>query len=540
MRVAERVRQIRRRMSDAEAIRERAEVLAAALTSINAGLGFDETLRTVVHSAIDLTNATYGVLGVRGHGHELPVLLFEGGSGDAREKILPLLSAGVTSELIDPPDPAATETPIAPELVTARSARVPIRSGHVGLGVLYVTEKADGSSFDSDDVALLRALAAAAGVAIGSARLAERVRGRQAMIEVTRDVGAELLSGADAASVVRLITSRALALVAADTSFLAVPDRPEFPSTDIVVVAASGDDSERLEHMPLVIRGTSFADAYRERTPTRYDRFDARNAVLVDHTGPALVLPLRSGGSVGGLLVTLRGRGSRPFTDDEFDTMTKFADQAALALQTSTAQRSMRELDVLTDRDRIARDLHDHAIQLIFAAGLSLQGSMARSGSAEVRERLTSAIDELQDVVQDIRSTIFGLRLGVAGPARLRERLDLAIASLKSTSPIKATLHVTGPLSVVGSALADDAEQVVREAVRNAVRHSWATSISVDVTVDESLTIEVTDNGGGMPTALTRSGLDDLDDRARAAGGTFSVQSVPGGGVHLFWSAPLS
>jgi two-component system, NarL family, sensor histidine kinase DevS len=89
--------------------------------------------------------------------------------------------------------------------------------------------------------------------------------------------------------------------------------------------------------------------------------------------------------------------------------MAAFADQTALAWQLATTQRRMRELDVLTGRDRIARDLHDHVIQRLFAVGVALQGTIPRARSAEVQQRLADSVDDLQAVIQEIRTAIFDL-----------------------------------------------------------------------------------------------------------------------------------
>src|SRR4029077_21279953 len=108
--------------------------------------------------------------------------------------------------------------------------------------------------------------------------------------------------------------------------------------------------------------------------------------------------------------------------------MAAFVDQAALAWQLATSQRRMREVNVLTDRDRIARDLHDHVIQRLFAVGLALQRTVPRVRSTEVQQRLSDSVDDLQGVIQEIRTTIFDLHGAPAESTRLRQRLDEAIA----------------------------------------------------------------------------------------------------------------
>jgi signal transduction histidine kinase len=202
----------------------------------------------------------------------------------------------------------------------------------------------------------------------------------------------------------------------------------------------------------------------------------------------------------------------------------------------------LRELDVLTDRDRIARDLHDHVIQRLFAIGLSLQGAVPRTRVPEVKVRLTEAIDGLQEVVQEIRTSIFDLHGGTS--TRLRQRLEEAIRQQCGDTPIRSSLRVAGPLSVVGSQLADHAEAVVREAVSNAVRYAGATTLEVAIGVGDDLTITVTDDGCGIGDNITPSGLTNLAERAYSLGGTFRTEAGAAGsqrpGTRLEWSAPLS
>jgi two-component system, NarL family, sensor histidine kinase DevS len=378
-------------------------------------------------------------------------------------------------------------------------------------------------------------LAAAAGIAIDNARLYEQSKARQSWIEATRDIGTELLSGADPATVFRLIASEALQLSNAMTTLVAVPGDHEVPATevtDLVVVATAGDPiAQGAQAIP--VAGTPIGEAFLRRTPSRLD------SIGIGGAGPALVLPLRTTDTVAGVLVALRRDDAYPFTAEQLDMMAAFADQAALAWQLASTQRQMRELDILTDRDRIARDLHDHVIQRLLAVGLSLQGTIPRARTPEVQQRLTECVDDLQQVIQEIRTAIFDLHGGLSGTTRLRQRIDEAVAQF-SSQKLRTTVQFVGPLSVIDAGLADHAEAVVREAVSNAVRHANATKLSVSVIVEDEFTIEVVDNGRGIPADITGSGLTNLRKRAEDVGGAFTIENASGGGTALRWSAPLS
>jgi len=91
----------------------------------------------------------------------------------------------------------------------------------------------------------------------------------------------------------------------------------------------------------------------------------------------------------------------------------------------------------------------------------------------------------------------------------------------------------------VDATLADHAEAVVREAVSNAVRHAEARNLTVTVRVEDDFSIEVTDDGRGMPAEVTASGLRNLRARAEQVGGQLSVTPAPDGGTVLRWTAPL-
>ena len=340
----------------------------------------------------------------------------------------------------------------------------------------------------------------------------------------------------------RLIADDTLDLARADAVIVAVPNHSgpnDTGLTELVVVETAGD-APAPKSMPLIaitdsVIGATFAD----RTPRRMTAADsAALAPLIADPGPGMVVPLRTTDAVAGVVFALRRDGRREFTEDELAMMASFADQVALAWQLANSQRQMRELDVISDRDRIARDLHDHVIQRLFAVGLSLQGTIGRAQSEEVQKRLTDTVDELQAVIQDIRTTIFDLHGGGSGTTRLRQRLEESVGAYAGYGP-RTALTLVGPLSVIDAALADHAEAVVREAMSNAVRHAQARSVSVQVRVEDELSIEVTDDGRGMPADVTASGLTNLLSRARQVGGQFSVAPGPDGGTVLRWTAPL-
>lgn len=548
LRLRELLIEVQERVEEIVEGRDRLDGLVEAMLAVTSGLELDETLRTIVHTAIDLVDCRFGALGVRGDDHELLEFIYEGIDEEARELIGHLPEGrGVLGVLLDDPKPirldnishhAASVGFPANHPPMRTFLGVPVRIRDEVFGNLYLTEKADGQPFSEDDEVLVQALAAAAGIAIDNARLYEQSKIRQSWIEATRDIGTELLGGTDPAAVFRRMAEESRTLSGAAASIVAVRADLDEPvgEVDELMVAATAGSGPGTDMATIPVSGTDVGAVFAEQRPGRFDVLQLAPGCVAD--GPALVLPLRATDTVAGVLIALRPAGVRAFNAGELDMMAAFVDQAALAWQLATTQRRLRELDVISDRDRIARDLHDHVIQRLFAVGLALQGTIPRARTAEVQQRLSESVDDLQQVIQEIRTAIFDLHGGHSGITRLRQRLDEAIAQF-ATPKIRTTVQYSGPLSVIDPALADHAEAVVREAVSNAVRHADATSLAITVAANDELAIEVVDNGRGITGSITGSGLTNLGQRAADAGGSLTIGSADGGGTRLRWAVPL-
>lgn len=554
LRLRELLAEVKDRVEQIIDARDRIDGLVEAMLAVTAGLDLDDTLRTIVYAATSLVDARYGALGVRGHDHQLTQFIYRGIDERTRVLIGDLPAGhGVLGLLLSQPAPIRLENlashpasvgfpPHHPPMRTFLGVPVRIR-GEV-FGNLYLTEKSNDHPFNEDDEVLLQALAAAAGIAVDNARLYESARTRQAWIEATRDIATEFLAGTEPSQVLAQVVDHARELTASHRAVLAIVSDPEETleeDTELVVAQWSGP-GEGLGSPTVRAMGTAIGKVLTTRTLLRFD--DARHVDLgtsVTDVGPALVLPLHTPDSTLGVLITLREAESPPYSDELVELIAAFTDQAALAMQLAVAQRRMRELDILTDRDRIARDLHDHVIQRLFAIGLSLQGTVPRAQVAEVRQRLSDAINDLQDVVEEIRTSIFDLHSGNGHSTRLRQRIERAVKQQTADTPVRALMHITGPLSVVEPALSDHAEAVVREAVSNAVRHSGGDTVTIDIDVADDLTIVVADNGRGIPDGITPSGLTNLAHRAEESGGRLAVypRRDPETGTKLHWSVPL-
>jgi signal transduction histidine kinase len=280
--------------------------------------------------------------------------------------------------------------------------------------------------------------------------------------------------------------------------------------------------------------------------------------------GSAMFAPLQTSGRGVGVLILLRRIGAPAFEPSDLATAESFASQAALAFVLAEARHAQDVAALLDERERIARDLHDLAIQQLFATGMQLETVRRRSARGVDPTELTSIVEEALDnvdaSVRQIRQIVYALRDPDAATGiveRLRREASLARTGLGFAPSLVVSLdgeavpdgdYIIADLvdERIGQDRTDDVVAVVREGLANAARHAHASSVSVRVGVRGSgptgvVHIEVEDDGHGLPDQRDRrSGTGNLAARARQHGGTFSLGVAPGGtGTLLSWEIPL-
>ncbi len=383
---------------------------------------------------------------------------------------------------------------------------VPIHVRDEVFGNLYLTDKATGAEFTAEDERVVVALAAAAGVAIENARLFAESRLRQRWLAASADTVSTLAD--DLAGAPALIATSARAAAGAEAVAIALP------------TVTTDEDGLVLTDAPpngLVINftdgGAMAGAAIGDRLSDDTERRDGDQLIwfrVRDRTLGALVLR----------------RASAKFSELELDLMRAFADHVSLALDHERNAHNLRRLAVFSDRDRIARDLHDQVIQRIFGVGLGLQSTLRRLNDATISERLTGYIADLDATIAEIRTTIFSLQHQVeSGPPSLRGDVLDVVADAARVLGFEPQITLAGPIdTAVPTHLNDDVLATLRESLSNVARHARADQVAVLVAVDlaaKTLTIQVEDNGVGIAhEAPAGSGLRNTQDRAKAAGGT--------------------
>ncbi|MGW7821573.1 GAF domain-containing protein [Streptomyces puniciscabiei] len=548
---------LQQQVAQVRAARDRVHTLLDAVLAVGSDLDLEVVLHRIVESAVALVDAQYGALGVLGEEGTIKQFVTVGMDEEAIARIghYPR-GEGILGLLIRHPEPlrladladhsASVGFPAGhPPMTSFLGA--PVRVRDQVFGNLYLTNKQSGAEFDSDDEAVLRTLAAAAGVAIDNARLYEVAHRRQRWLAASNELTRSLLSGAEPAAVLDSFTTTVREIAGADLVTLAVPvgDKGE-----LVIEAASGLPAEEVRGL-LLPASTLAAKVYTSGETITSEAISADpraegGSASVVELGPAFFVPLGTREHVRGVLQVANLPGGPVFTDAVIDMVTGFGNQAALALDVAEHRRDTERMVVLNDRDRIARDLHDLVIQRLFAGALSLQSTLGRvSDRPQVSERIQRVVDDLDDTIKIIRSTIYGLREHGQSRRGSGLRAELVAATERATESLGFTpaLRMTGLLDTVVSA--DRAEQllaVLGEALSNAARHAHAGTVHVTVGVtDTELKLRVADNGRGIDPAVTRrSGLANLRKRAEELGGSFSVSANQPSGTVVDWVIPLA
>ena len=316
----------------------------------------------------------------------------------------------------------------------------------------------------------------------------------------------------------------------------------------LLVEVTAGEAAQHLLGRWVRVTGSLPGRVYAESRPVALHRpadMDDLVSYVADDVvvGPVLAVPLIGSSRVHGVLWAARFPGRPVFTAAELDMAGSFANDAAVAIELADARAEQQRAAMLDERDRIAADLHDHVVQRLFAAGLSLQSVAGGVAEGPMRQRLDTTIQDLDDTIRQIRTTIFQLHQEpTTGSTGVRTRLLDVLAEVAPALGFDAGLRFTGVLEDRFPAdLVDDLLAVLRESLTNVARHAHARAADVDVVATtDSLTVEVLDDGVGIAEATRSSGLANMRRRAVQRGGSFTVAAREPSGTVLRWSVPLS
>ena len=556
------------------------ELFRAALR-LTGSLNMPDALRRLVESACSITGAAWGTIGVLGAA-DAPALATARAAASPGELDSMLAGAhgvGPADNGVVIDNDLAHASAFTGELegeTTGSILSAPLRVHGRVYGRLYLCDKDGG--FDDGDAAIVLTLAEAAAVAVENARLYREARDRERWMAVSQELTTLLLSGAEEDDALTLIAHRVREVAHADTAALVLPGVGQ---TWVCEIAAGAHSTDLI--------GAAFPPEGRALTTLIHrtgltvdslaDAWGAHDLLVPELAdfGPALYAPMIHRGRGVGVMLLLRAQGAAPFTARDLEIAELVAGQATMAFELADAQHAEEMATLLNERARIGRDLHDLAIQQLFATGMQISAARERLASSAqadldaVCSVLSTALGAVDDSVGQIRSIVRSLRdrdeeVGVI--ERLRREASLARNALGYAPSLLLSVDGRGLAQVdrdeedrliasvdaaVAPDVADDMVAVVREGLSNVARHAHASSVTVDVKIegvqpgseqccgpgdDEghasgdaepfrgSPVVEIVcrDDGVGVnPSVTRRSGTANMAERARRHGGSFVI-----------------
>ncbi|MFH5823911.1 GAF domain-containing sensor histidine kinase [Georgenia sp. AZ-5] len=438
---------------------------------------------------------------------------------------------------------------------------VPVRVRQQVFGRLYLAEKPGG--FTAHDAEDMMSLAEAAAVAIENSRLYAEARNRERWVSVSQDITTTLLEGTEEEEALEMIAARLREVAEADTALIVLPSVGDAWACEI----ADGFLADTLVGLVFPPDGRAMT-VLKEGSGMVVDSLTRLRTLRLRQLaqfGPALYAPMMLRGEGRGVILLLRKIGSPEFDLNDLGMAESVAGQAALALELAAARHAQDVAALLDERARIGRDLHDLAIQQLFATGMQLESAradLAARGEGSLAGLLEDSLGSVDEAVKQIRAIVHSLRepdTAVVLVERLRREASLARTGLGFAPSL--VIDVDGAVLAdddegdlvdtidnrVDADVADDVVAVVREGLSNAARHAKASSVQVRVSVlgygpTGRVVVDVEDDGTGVdPSVTRRSGLANLAARARRHGGTYSVGATERGrGTLVSWQVPLS
>lgn len=534
--------------------------LLEAVISLGSDLDLASVLHRIVEVGVELADATYGALGVLDEQRAgLVEFITVGIDDDTRRRIgPPPKGLGLLGAVITDARPLRVANvseyprrngfpPHHPAMTSFLG--VPIRIRGKLYGNLYLTDKKDGMGFTDVDEELMVGLASAAGVVIENARIVGELTRREAAISAIQEVAQAVLAGAEPGETLRFVAERARVLANADVATFALPT-PDGGS--LVLEVSDGELGRGLEGARYPRAGTVSGEVL----------FTGQTAVIADlskdprreqpqvklgNVGPAIFVAMAAEGKPFGSLFVGRDLGASAFSEPDVDMVRSFAAQAGVVLETARHRQRLNRMSLLEQQERIARDLHDTVIQQIFAVGMSLDGTAQLVEDDLVRDRMTTAVDDLDAVMRRIRAVIFDVQSNAGGSSDGLRRDVVGVAhEVSRVLGFEPTVVFEGAIdALVDGPTATSALATLREALSNVARHARASRVDVEMSIhDHQLRVAITDNGVGFAADANPSngnGLTNMRARAEQAGGRCDVKLGPGGrGTVVEWVVPLS
>jgi PAS domain S-box-containing protein len=361
-------------------------------------------------------------------------------------------------------------------------------------------------------------------------------------LNAVNEITERLLAGAQMQEILPLVARSARLLCRSDAAWIVM----QTTSLQFEIVSVDGKGTELLLGALLSAETSRSAEVMRSGTPDVIEDLSSADNVplgMVDlDLGPGLYVPFVADQRRLGTLVLGRVRGGASYQPLDVAFAEVFAGAAATAIEMGSVRAELDRLSIIAEDERIARDLHDTVIQELFALGMSLQ-AMGSSVTGPVGERISAAVESLDDVIRQIRNTIFRLPGRHEAARGLREEMLRLADRYRQELGVLPRVAFLGPVDFsVPEIVSEHLLHVFGEGLSNIGRHAHASKIEAVVAVEgEWLSFSLVDDGVGIGDGPSAgNGIRNMSTRAENLGGTCTVSRRDPKGTIVEWRVPLS
>jgi signal transduction histidine kinase len=256
-------------------------------------------------------------------------------------------------------------------------------------------------------------------------------------------------------------------------------------------------------------------------------------------TRSELIVPISAKGNIIGVLDIQSDRLDQ-FDQIDLELMRSLANQAGVAIENARLYEQAKQVAVLEERNRLARELHDSVTQTLYGITLYAQaavGQLALGNLEQVAENLREIQDTSQEILAEMRLLIYELRPPVLERVGLVGALQARLSAVEGRAGLKTTLKsdLAGRLP---AAIEEGLYRIAQEALNNVLKHAHALTITVSLSQSDKLvTMEIADDGVGFEPERVKGqggmGLPAMQERTAALGGRLAISSKPGEGARV-------
>jgi len=381
--------------------------------------------------------------------------------------------------------------------------------------------------------------------------LEERVADRTRALTALYDVSALMGQAPDLDTIAHQSLPRILSAVQSDMGLLYLAEEPAESSTQAAapvlrLAASQGVPSHMLPSLRVLHGENDLGEQFMARSSPLLVPDLATAA-----SGPAVLrqsgysvmymVPLCVGDTMYGLLVLLRATSYSP---EELELASSLADHLGKAAETHALSQQAQQFALLEERQRLAREMHDSITQSLYGLVMLTEAGQSQAEENEhpaARHTFRRIGETARQVIKEIRLFIHQLRPSVLEQEGLIGAIHLRLAAVEGRADIRTSLLADDTLRLP-AAVEEALYQTAQEALNNTLRHAHATSVAVTLRqCDDGVLLEICDNGCGFAPDAPRTGgmgLENMQARAEALGGTLTIRSAPGQGTTVRVTVP--